>query len=104
MVGADRLAPGRRGFIGTDLSGSHPISFVVSDVDLAGDAEASDMGLNPLAVITANPDVRLDTGGKMQCTTCHDAHSDRYYQPDRVPRFWVMPTYEGVCLTCHAVR
>lgn len=104
MGGAERLAPGRRGFIGTDISGSHPISFVVPDGSPGLAAQESDMGLQPLAVITADPDVRLDREGKMQCTTCHDAHSDRYHQTGRVPRFWVKPTYEGVCLTCHAVR
>lgn len=104
MRGADRLAPGHRGFLGTDLSGSHPISFVVPNGDLAGGAEASEIALNPLAFINADPDVRLDTEGKMQCTTCHDAHSDSYFQTGRVPHFWVKPTYEGVCLTCHALR
>ncbi len=104
MRGAERLRPGHRGFIGTDLTGSHPISFVVPDS--AGDRFAgdTDMGLHPLSVITADQEVRLDPSGKMQCTTCHDAHSDAYYQPGQVPRFWVKPTYAGVCLTCHTVR
>ncbi len=104
MRGGDRLAPGRPGYIGTDLSGSHPVSFVVPDgVTLGGDPE-SDMVLRPLAAIESDQDVRLDAAGKMQCTTCHDPHADRYYSPGRVPRFWVKPTVEEVCLTCHALR
>ncbi len=104
MLGSTRLSPGRRGFIGTDLSGSHPISFIVPDGDVGARDGSSDMGLQPLSVIQADPDVALDARGKMQCTTCHDPHSDLYYQPDRVPRFWVKPTVGEVCLTCHAPR
>lgn len=104
MSGAARLSAGRPGYLGTDLSGSHPISFEVPD----GDAELSsvdrDMGLQPLEVIRQDPAVPLDGDGKMQCTTCHDPHADVYYQPGRVPRFWVKPTLEEVCLTCHALR
>jgi hypothetical protein len=104
MAGATRLTPGRRGFLGTDLSGSHPVSFVVPDGDLGMKDGEEDMGLRPLAVIYSDPDVVLDAGGKMQCTTCHDPHSDRFYQPGRVPRFWVKPTVDDVCMTCHALR
>ncbi len=104
MTGPARLGAGRRGFLGTDLSGSHPISFVVPDGDLGLETDGGDMALLPLAVVTADPDVRLDAEGKMQCTTCHDAHSDGYYRPGQVPRFWVKPSYEEVCLACHALR
>jgi hypothetical protein len=104
MAGGDRLSPGRKGYIGTDLSGSHPISFVVpvQDPDLTG--ESSDMALRPLSAIRADPDILIDINGKMQCTTCHDPHSDRYYQQDVVPRFWVKPSVQEVCLACHQVR
>jgi hypothetical protein len=104
MLGATRLTAGHRGFIGTDLSGSHPISFTVPDGDVGTVDGASDMGLRPLSVIQADPEIALDDQGKMQCTTCHDPHSDLYYQPGRVPRFWVKPTVGEVCLTCHAPR
>ena len=102
MSGLGRLRPGRPGYLGTDLSGSHPISFVMPDGD--GEVREGDMGLRPLAVIESDPDVRLDRAGKMQCTTCHDPHADRFFVPDRVPRFWVKPTVDEVCLTCHEVR
>lgn len=104
MLGAQRLEPGRRGFLGTDLSGSHPISFVVTDGGADGGNEESDMGIRPLSAILADGVVRLDAQGKMQCTSCHDPHSDRYYQPGRVPHFWVKPSVEEVCLTCHELR
>ncbi|MEE8412564.1 MAG: cytochrome c3 family protein [Acidobacteriota bacterium] len=104
MAGAQRLGRGRRGHLGTDLSGSHPISFVVPDGDRAVLGSDADIGLRSLSVIQADKAVRLDDHGKMQCTTCHDAHADRYYQPGRVPRFWVKPTVGEVCLTCHELR
>lgn len=104
MTGPQRLGSGRRGFLGTDLSGDHPISFVVSDGDSEDLPAQVDMGVKPLAAINQDLHVRLDRQGKMQCTTCHDPHSDQHYRPGIVPRFWVKPSYEEVCLTCHSVR
>jgi len=105
MSGPQRLLPGRPGYIGTDLSGSHPISFVVPDATAASSpGKNRDMGLRPLSSIQADPEVRLDARGKMQCTTCHDPHSDRFYKEGAVPHFWVKPTVQEVCITCHALR
>jgi hypothetical protein len=105
MAGAPTLTRGRRGYIGTDLTGSHPVSFAVPDGNQLEVANSdSDMALRSLAEIAADPEVKLDVQGKMQCTTCHDPHADRYYQPGRVPRFWVKTTVDGVCLTCHTPR
>jgi hypothetical protein len=104
VVGEQRLRPGRRGYIGTDLTGSHPISFVVSDGLQEAMGSERDMRLKPVAVIGSDRDVKLDKNNKMQCTTCHDPHSDQFYQEGRVPRFWVKPSVEGVCLTCHELR
>jgi hypothetical protein len=103
MAGAVRLTSGRRGFIGTDLSGSHPISFRLAEVEQTP-PEESDMGLRALSAIEADPEVHLDAEGKMQCTTCHDPHSDRFYVEGQVPRFWVKPSVDEVCLTCHSLR
>lgn len=104
MMGDKRLTPGRKGYIGTDLSGSHPISFEVPDGDQKRFDTRHDMGLKARSAIDSVREVRLDNEGKMQCTTCHDAHSDRYYKPGKVPRFWVKPTVAEVCLTCHELR
>jgi len=101
---ARHLSVGDRGFLGTDLTGSHPISFVVEGGASTPLEPGRDMGIRPLAAIRADPDVRLDAAGKMQCTTCHDPHSDAYYEEGRVPRFWVKPSLEEVCLTCHELR
>ena len=104
MTGAQRLERGRRGHIGTDLSGSHPVSFVLRDDGPEGDDARPDMGLRPLESILSEGVVRLDAQRKMQCTTCHDPHADRYYEPGRVPHFWVRPGVNEVCLACHELR
>lgn len=104
MAGSQRLAPGRRGYLGTDLSGSHPVSFVVPNGELVPADSDLDMGLRPLAAIRSDPRVKLDQAGKMQCTTCHDPHTDRFFKPGQVPRFWVKPTVTEVCVTCHELR
>ena len=106
MRGKQKLAAGRKGYLGTDLSGSHPVSFKVTD-DEHGFGEGDDgrdMGIKSLSVIKSDRQVRLDDEGKMQCTTCHDPHSDKYYIPGKVPRFWVKPSVGELCLTCHELR
>ncbi len=102
LSGVQRLTAGHRGYIGTDLSGSHPISFRLSDADPR--SAADDMGIKPLAAIESDRDVRLDRTGKLQCTTCHNPHSDRYFQPGRVPHFSVKPSTTEICLVCHALQ
>jgi hypothetical protein len=86
-----------------DLSGSHPVSIPLPESSLDPDDER-DMGVKARAVIAADPTVRLDKDGKLQCTTCHDPHADPYYQPGVVPHFWVRPTVDEVCLACHELR
>lgn len=89
---------GGPGFVGTDLSGSHPISFVF-DAALA----AADGNLNwPLS----DSDVKLyatGTGMGLQCTSCHDPHDDSKANDPANPnlRFWRKATYDEVCLVCH---
>jgi len=105
MSGTQRLTPDRPGYLGTDLTGSHPVSIVVPDTSGAEDPTgARDMALRPLQVIVGDPDVKLDPQGRMQCTTCHDPHADRFFEENRVPHFWVKPTVQEVCITCHALR
>ena len=102
MAGAQRLEQGRRGYLGTDLSGAHPISIPMPDTTNVDDA--ADMGIRPAGAIVADPSVHLDNNRLMQCTTCHDPHSDSNYQPGRTPHFWVKPTVTEVCLSCHELR
>lgn len=105
MRGTGRFQMGTRGFIGTDLSGSHPVSFIVPEADPGSPDGIRDFGQKRLAVIHQDKDVKLDSSGKVQCTTCHDPHSDRNYSAETgVPHFWVKSTVQEVCLTCHELR
>lgn len=75
--------------LGTDLSGSHPVSFVY-DSALAG--------RHPGLVDPANipKEVRLDRTAQLQCTTCHDPHEAK------IPHFLRNENKAGaLCLDCH---
>ncbi len=79
-----------RVLLGTDLSDDHPISFVYDEGLVARNGE-----LVPPSSLTG--DVRLDRSGEVQCTSCHDPHSDRF------PKFLVRSIENGeLCTTCHA--
>lgn len=93
------LPPTARGYIGTDLSGSHPISFEVTE-DLIARNNTKDTLLNRLTEMRSDPDVRLDENNKVQCTACHDAHSDKNFSTSGI-HFWAKPTFNDVCLVCH---
>lgn len=93
------LPPGSRGYIGTDLSGAHPISFVVSPALIAAN-NAKDTPLRTLSEMTMDPKVKLDTDMKVQCTSCHNPHSDENFAASGV-RFWAKSSFEEVCIVCH---
>ncbi len=81
--------PSDRAMLSTDLSDDHPVSF---DYDFALAAR------NPELISPAQlPDeLMLDVNGQMQCTTCHNPHSDSY------PKFLVMDhTFSALCISCH---
>lgn len=106
LVGG-RLATSAAGYIGTDLSGGHPIS-IIFDGTLAGlrNAETSLCQLNwPIS----DPYVKLyptQGGYGVQCTSCHNPHTNRstYTDPSTGqlwPPFWQKENYDAVCLVCH---
>jgi hypothetical protein len=102
--------PGCTGYIGTDLSGGHPISIVFDSMLVArrnGNTELCQ--LNPPPTRQTEPYVRLypTRGGYgVQCTSCHDPHTNRSMQLDKSgnkwPPFWQKESYDAVCLVCHA--
>ncbi len=88
MVGGTFLPAGLTN-LGTDLSDDHPISFNYT----AGIA-ASDRQLVTPSALPA--EVRLDANGQLQCTSCHDAHHNRFGQ------FLVKRREFGeLCVACH---
>lgn len=99
--GMKRLPPTAKGYIGTDISGMHPISFVVSNAIIAAN-NARNSPLSDLATMKSDKDgVKLDPSNRIQCNTCHDPHNDDNRKTSGVP-FWRKSTWSGVCKVCHA--
>lgn len=101
--GPIRMRPGAehvgRGSGRVDLSGSHPVSFRVTPA-LVLKNNARDTPLRSVTAMRTDPDVHLDAHDRMQCTTCHDPHKNRYEHSSGVP-FYRKPTWGAVCTVCH---
>ena len=83
------ISPGDAGYIGTDLTNDHPISFVY-DSALA----TRKRGLRDPATLPA--ELPLDHQHQLQCTTCHDPHDDS------LGYFLRMDNLESqMCTSCH---
>lgn len=98
--GAGPLTPASSGFLGTDLEGTHPVSFEYAQSRTRGSLSGSRTQLN------ATPDpvdgrALLDEGGRVQCTTCHDPHDDPAALGAPVPPFWRGESVDEVCTACH---
>ncbi len=89
FAGGLRFMPDGRNKLGTDLSDDHPVSLVYDSALAASNTELADP-----SILTAA--VKLDKNRELQCTACHDPHSNDF------GRFLVMPNqYSGLCTTCH---
>lgn len=98
--GETTLAPGRAGHIGTDLSKTHPVSFVVTN-EIVTASHASEPPLTSIAAMKSDPNVHLDRENRVQCTACHDPHSDANFATSGV-RFYNKPLVADACTVCHA--
>ena len=77
--------------LGTDLTHDHPVSFVYDNALATADGNLVNPNTLPQVV-------RLDDGGQLQCTACHDPHNDQY------GNFLVMDNASStLCLTCHSI-
>ena len=96
----DFLTFGMEGYIGTDLSGGHPIS-IIFDQTLVNlrNAEPDLLHLNWPIVDADVKLYRTQTGYGVQCTSCHDPHGGKGVP--ETPPFWRKTTYDEVCLVCH---
>lgn len=95
-----KLLPGAAGYMGTDLSGGHPVS-IVFDGALAAKRNADPL-LMQLKWPLADQDVKLyptQGGYGVQCTSCHEPHGAK--GGPGAPPFWQKPTYGEVCVVCH---
>jgi predicted CXXCH cytochrome family protein len=97
-----QMAPGDTGYIGTDLSATHPISFVVTDQLVATNNtnNPSGLALNSVSAMRADPDVHLDALDRVQCTSCHNPHSDANYASSGV-HFYNKALRSDPCVVCH---
>ncbi len=89
-----------RGGLGTDLSGSHPVS-------VNYDAAAGRRVMGGMATwLKPTPDGEgqqrlLDPTDQVQCTSCHDPHLDPAELGEDVPPFWKGASFDDVCTSCH---
>ena len=82
-----------KSLLGTDLSGSHPISFMYNNALAARAGELADPTSLPRTVVP------LEDGKLLQCATCHDPHEDRW------PNFLRMNNRFAVqCTQCHRMK
>ncbi len=78
-----------RTLLGTDLSGSHPISFVYDSSLALRTGELIEPAALPRTV-------RLDENKEVQCTSCHDPHEDKW------PNFLRQDNrFSAECTSCH---
>lgn len=92
-VGASGEIPStKKSNVGTDLSGTHPVSVKYSQNVALADSHLRWPPLDP------EKKVGIDADGYVQCTACHDPHDDS--RSDKYP-FWNKSTFDEVCLTCH---
>lgn len=86
---------------GSDLSTSHPISFVYDSALAITDVGLKDPSSNSTLGRTIEEDL-LDSNNEMQCTSCHDVHSSgvgEYY----LKGYDYFDGYDGgaLCRMCH---
>ncbi len=82
--GKTNFVTGDLGYLGTDLSDDHPISFLYSSV----------LSNSELRAPTAP--VKLDASGQLQCTACHSPHDDAN------GKFLVVNNIQSaLCRNCH---
>ncbi len=78
----------------TDLSDDHPISFVYDDT----------LAINNTELVTPSAlsgDIQPDHNGELQCSSCHDPHSDTYPKFLRADFTDAAGYGSPLCRTCH---
>ncbi|MBM4146676.1 MAG: hypothetical protein FJ240_10480 [Nitrospira sp.] len=92
---------GGPGYLGTDLSGGHPIS-IPFDETLANKRNTADPPLTRLNWPITDPDIKRQltkSGYRVQCTSCHNPHTNK--AAGGWPPFWHKSTHDEVCMVCH---
>ena len=90
--GSIHISPQSSAYLGTDLSDDHPISFAYTSGLTARKRGLSDPSLLP-------KHLRLDNNKQLQCTTCHNPHSNKY------GKFLTMSNVQSqMCQACHKIE
>lgn len=110
------LSPGAQGYIGTDLSGHHPVSFEFSETLAMDKAQQCDDGDVSFGLTFPSPPVKLRptenrygggaSGLGVQCTSCHDPHVDPVPSSPGNPgtqflRIGSSEDSSDLCYSCH---
>ena len=89
--GDGRIPSSRASNVGTDLRRTHPVSFAPASSSRTSSVRAH---------LPRAREVRLDARGEVQCTSCHDPHSEFGGTPEG--KFLVRRTANSeLCATCH---
>jgi len=91
IAGTLHISPQDAGYIGTDLSDDHPISFEYNSSLAVEQGNLHD----PLSLPPAIP---LDENGEVQCTTCHNPHDNTFGDFLRIAN-----VESALCVACHNV-
>jgi len=94
--GITTMPTGSGGYIGTDLSGHHPVSFQVTTAIVAENNSSGDVPLKSVTEMRSNPIAFLDAEDRVQCASCHDPHQDPF------GGFLRSPNEDDTCLACHS--
>ncbi|RME23058.1 MAG: hypothetical protein D6800_10355 [Candidatus Zixiibacteriota bacterium] len=91
VAASGEIPVSRKSHIGTDLTGTHPVSVKYDQSTALADKHLRWPPYDPAG------EVGLDANGYVQCTSCHDPHDSK---SDKYP-FWRKETFDEVCVTCH---
>ena len=94
--GITTMPTGSGGYLGTDLSGHHPVSFQVTTAIVAENNASGDVPLKSVTEMRLNPIAFLDAEDRVQCASCHDPHQDPF------GGFLRSPNEDDTCLACHS--
>lgn len=94
-VGSTFMLPTSPGYVGTDLSDDHPVSFVYNAALATADGGLFDPTTTSSGLGgTIDADMLFST--KVQCASCHDPHDGT-----NAPFLIKSNAASGLCLTCH---
>jgi predicted CXXCH cytochrome family protein len=114
LTAEGKLSPASTAFIGTDLSGHHPVSIevtagLVNDKNTqCNDGEVSWKVCTPLPPVRLRPtDNAYKFGPRtklgVQCTSCHDAHDDPIPGTTKFLREGTASDMSTLCTKCHVL-